>query len=277
MKLYRVKDWDKHFENNRTREIKHLAWIPLPTKQDGDGYAELVTEHADGASHYGAWVALVCIASKCDPRGTLLREPGRPHTPHSLARKSRLSAALFEAVLPRLLVIGWLEVIEAPQEGAVISREGAPRATRARTEQNRTEQNRTEQNRRKTLEQVKLARNQFEEIWKAYPRKLGKAKAEHLCAKLVKQGVDWTYLLSAAQHYAAAMRDKDAQYILHGSTFFAAKGKWTDYVTGDPEASMGKRDEYGNLPSDYKVGMRHPDFNSPLTESSLRLVQEGEV
>ena len=47
-------------------------------------------------------------------RGTLVRD-GRivlPHTPHSLARISRLPASIFEEVIPRLLQIGWIEVCD---------------------------------------------------------------------------------------------------------------------------------------------------------------------
>ncbi len=132
--LYRIRDWGRHFENNRTRELKRIAWVPMPNKHDGDGYTELVS-HPDGAAHYGAWCALVAVASKCDPRGTLLRDGAVPHDTVSLARKTRLPAAIFAVAIPRLLAIGWLEqvtkngkVIEISQEGAKIPRGGAERS-----------------------------------------------------------------------------------------------------------------------------------------------------
>ena len=52
--LEKIKNGD-HFENNRARELKSMAWVPLPNKMDGDGYTEPVT-HPGGAAHFGACV-----------------------------------------------------------------------------------------------------------------------------------------------------------------------------------------------------------------------------
>ena len=112
--LYRIVDWDKNFENHRSRARKVLNWVPLPNKHDGDGYTELV-DHPNGAAHFGAWVVLVQIASKAEPRGTLVRSGDIPHTCASLRRMSKLSEEVFEEVIPRLVAIGWLEVIETEE------------------------------------------------------------------------------------------------------------------------------------------------------------------
>ena len=58
MIVYHVKDWQKHFENNRTREIKHPAWVLFPNKHHGAGFTTLIC-HPNGTSHYGAWCILV--------------------------------------------------------------------------------------------------------------------------------------------------------------------------------------------------------------------------
>ena len=139
MKLYRIRDWAQHFENNRTKEIKKLAWVPFPNKHDGDGYTELL-DHENGPACYGAWCVLVQIASKCDPRGTLLRDTLKPHTPQSLARMSRFPVAIISEALDVLVSIGWIEVCEytAPSCGDAAPSCGSP-------EQNRTEQKGTEQ------------------------------------------------------------------------------------------------------------------------------------
>jgi len=130
--MLRIKNWQDNFENNRTRDLKKMSWIPVPNKQDGDGYTVLV-DHEDAAAHLGAWLAILQIASKCDPRGTLVRGNGKPHTPQSLARISHLDAAILQAAIARLLdeKIGWMEDIgdEAfmtiPHEGAVKPHEPA--------------------------------------------------------------------------------------------------------------------------------------------------------
>jgi len=103
----RVVDWSSRYENNRTRDLKVMAWVPVPNKLDGDGYTELV-DNPDGAAHLAAWLVCLQVASKCAPRGTLLRDNGEPHTAQSLARISRLPVGVFEAAIPRLLEIGWL-------------------------------------------------------------------------------------------------------------------------------------------------------------------------
>lgn len=117
MTIYRIADWDAHFENNRTRELKYLNYVPIPNKMDGDGYTELL-DHDDGASHFGAWCAIIQIASRCTPRGTLVRHIGTipqggamPHTSATLARISRINRSVFDSAIPRLISIGWLEDI----------------------------------------------------------------------------------------------------------------------------------------------------------------------
>lgn len=158
MDVLRITDWETHFENNRTRELKNLDWVPVPNKMDGDGYTELV-EHENGAAHYGAWHAILKIASRCYPRGvllrdgsaaseesrttlrygrTLLREGAKPHSAHSLARISRLPLSVFEEAIPRLISIGWLErislqtseITQMSQEGAGKSQDGAGKRLR---------------------------------------------------------------------------------------------------------------------------------------------------
>ena len=122
--LLKIRDWEHHFENNRTRELKSLGWVPLPNRQDGDGYTELL-DHKDGASHYGAWVAIVQVASRCDPRGTLLRD-GRTslhcskiaHDSASLSRMTRIPKHILQAAIERLISIGWLEAVETETDAA---------------------------------------------------------------------------------------------------------------------------------------------------------------
>jgi hypothetical protein len=133
--MFRIVDWERNFENNRTKELKKLSWVPFPNKHDGDGYTELL-DHPDGAAHYGAWCAIVQVASKCEPRGTLLRDGARPHDAASLARVTKIPRAYLEAAISRLInPVGWIEVVadpepeqrfmETPQNGATTSQEGA--------------------------------------------------------------------------------------------------------------------------------------------------------
>lgn len=154
MTVYRIVDWIKNFENNRTRELVSLSWVPIPNKMDGDGYTELV-DHEDGSAHLGAWLAIVQIASKCNPRGTLFRDPAPPcgdvrdglevdrtrlraHDFKTLARVSRLKEGIFADAIPRLIDIGWIESVDMegienkevttiPQGSAGLPQGSAPR------------------------------------------------------------------------------------------------------------------------------------------------------
>jgi len=111
MITYSVRDWGKHFENNRTRELKKLDWVPVPNKQDGDGYTAIM-EGPDGAAIYGAFLACVQVASKCDPRGTLLRDGGKAHDAASLSRITRVPVAIMTKALAVLTDpdINWLSI-----------------------------------------------------------------------------------------------------------------------------------------------------------------------
>ena len=124
--LYRVRNWDKHFETHRTRELKKIDWVPIPNSHDGDGYTELL-DHPDGMAHYGAWLLILAVASKSTPRGVLIRDiengDNPAHIPRTLARLTRGSAATFEEAIPRLVSIGWLETCDDP---AQIPRNPAP-------------------------------------------------------------------------------------------------------------------------------------------------------
>lgn len=102
-----VRDWITKYENNRSKALKRLDWVPIPNRMDGKGYFELL-DHPNGASHFGAWIAIVEIASRCQTRGTL-SEDGQGFSPTDLFRMSRIPSVIFEEVLPRLLEIGWLE------------------------------------------------------------------------------------------------------------------------------------------------------------------------
>jgi hypothetical protein len=106
--LLRVRDWDRLYENNRSRELERTQWIPMPNDLAEDTYVELVS-HEDGAAHLGVWHAVLMVASRSRPRGVLMREDGREHTAESLALLTRLLKATVEIAIERLLVIGLLE------------------------------------------------------------------------------------------------------------------------------------------------------------------------
>ena len=146
-KVLRVTDWETHYENNRTRDMKNMQWVPVPNKHDGYGYCLLVSEN--GAARLGAWVAILQTAAKSHPRGTLLRDGKHAHTAKTIAVKTRLEESAIQETIIECLrpEIGWLELVDIkgvtglgagiPQEGAEIPQEPA----RKGREGNRKEEN----------------------------------------------------------------------------------------------------------------------------------------
>ena len=141
MQAYRIVDWQEHYENNRTRDMKNMQWVPVPIKHDGYGYGLLVSKN--GAARLGAWLAILQTAAKSHPRGTLMRDGRHPHTAATISVKTRLPKDIIQETITECMKpdIGWLEIVdvqgdkclpaeiphppeEIPQEPARKGREG---------------------------------------------------------------------------------------------------------------------------------------------------------
>ncbi len=108
MRVMEIVNWKKHFENNRTRELRKLNWVPVPNAFDGDGYTEVMS-HAEGTRVMGSWLLILEVASKCLPRGRLVRSRLRIHDAKTLARITGAKVEDFELAVPILIAVGWLE------------------------------------------------------------------------------------------------------------------------------------------------------------------------
>ena len=246
-----VRDWDQHYENNRTREMKHTAWVPVPNKQDNEGYVQLVS-HEDGAAHLGAWLALLQIASRCDPRGTLLRKDGRPHTAASLALISRLPVAVFDAAIPRLVDIRWIESLEGAQEGAEIAQSPAARERgvdqerKERTEEKEgTEQkcafgkarvDGTHSSYKKETKANSLIAEQeawFAEWWSTYWLHKSRKAAHVAFEKHVKTQSRFDEVMAATNRQSPEMLAREASRRPHGATWLNGE-RWLDETEATP-------------------------------------------
>jgi len=98
---YRINKWDEYFENNRSKKVRDLAWVPVPNRHDGENYS-MIMAHENGAEIFAAWVLIIQVASKCEPRGTLVRDGGKPHTPKTLSIKTRAPESWFNIALKYL-------------------------------------------------------------------------------------------------------------------------------------------------------------------------------
>ena len=118
MKLYSIANWNDYYENNRSRTVKDLAWVPIPNRHDGESYSRLMMR-LDAAEIFTAWILMLQVASRCQPRGSLVREGGKPHDSESLAIKTRSKAKWFEKAFEVLMEVGWLDVLTIERQEGV--------------------------------------------------------------------------------------------------------------------------------------------------------------
>lgn len=77
MKL-QVVDWNKHFENNKSRLVDECSFVCVPNKQHGFGLTRVLSE-PDGAAIYGVWCLILGVCSRQrKPREGYLTVDGRP-------------------------------------------------------------------------------------------------------------------------------------------------------------------------------------------------------
>ena len=84
---------------------------------------------------------------------------------------------------------------------------------------------------------------EFESLWKIYPRKKGRnAISKKTMKELEKAGFET--LKKAIENYKEEIRRNhtDEQYILHGSTFF--NGRWKDYVESEVTADADSKPRF---------------------------------
>lgn len=109
---YRIKNWDSIFENNESRKLKKLNWVPIPNTWDGLGYVR-VTKHKNAVSILAAWPLVIQIGSKCPQRG-LLAKVDAPLSVEDMSDLTRMPAELFVRAFDALIhpSIGWVELVE---------------------------------------------------------------------------------------------------------------------------------------------------------------------
>ena len=130
-----IKDWDVLYENSETKKYKHLKWVPIPNKHDGQGWGEL-WNLPEAPEIFAAFIIMLEIASRCPKRGVIHKD-GVSYGPREMALKSRAPEGIFFKAIPALMQIGWIEEIEI--SGEIRKSSELPSANRI--EQNRIEQN----------------------------------------------------------------------------------------------------------------------------------------
>lgn len=153
MKVYRVKDWDQNFENNKSRERNECSFVCVPNKQDGMGFARVMAQ-PDGAAIYGIWnLILGACSQQRRPRQGWLTHDGHPTgsawTPDDLALKFRRPEVEIVRAIEVLASekVGWLETYEVIDNQAILlgAREVPGKCPPGVLEEKRREGNRIEE------------------------------------------------------------------------------------------------------------------------------------
>lgn len=113
--MYRINDWDKHYENSRSRQVKATHWVPIPNAFDGHMITDLIEQGGDKC--YAAFVATILVASRCNPRGTLILSSGKPHTSRSLHRITGISEKAFDQMFQLSVDIGLMSDLSPDHQG----------------------------------------------------------------------------------------------------------------------------------------------------------------
>lgn len=121
----KISRWQELYENSESRKLKRLNWIPIPNNHDGEKYAEMMEEE-HGLIIFACFVLMLQVASKCKPRGSLIRDDGTTYNSIGLSRKTRGKKEWFDIAIPFLLKIGWIEISgespDVPGESPGVSR-----------------------------------------------------------------------------------------------------------------------------------------------------------
>jgi len=115
--MYRVLNWDRHFEGAKSRTYKNKTSCMLPTKH-GLGYRRLIRSK-DGAALFGAWCALIQVLSRhpatrsgyCTDNG---KSDGTPLTAEDFEILTDIPSKYFVKMFEicKSHSVGWVELIK---------------------------------------------------------------------------------------------------------------------------------------------------------------------
>lgn len=91
-----------------------------------------------------------------------------------------------------------------------------------------------------------MSKLDFDELYKLYPRKLGKKKGLQKCKSNIKSKKQYLCLRQAILNYLALTKGEDVKFIKHFSTFMAC---WEDYVdvSSEPTQEIGSKIDWSQI------------------------------
>ena len=148
--LLKIKNWNDHYENAKSRTVGALAWVPIPNDHSNLKYIRLIQGHKNGAAHFGVFISLlqICSRQSKDSRSGYLThdgtESGIPYGYHDITAVTRIDTKMIQEAIERLISpeIGWV-IDEEYTAVAPQYTDGVPAVT---VEGKGREQNGTEEN-----------------------------------------------------------------------------------------------------------------------------------
>jgi hypothetical protein len=216
---YEITGWDEHYENAASRKVESARWCPIPNRFDGDRISELIGEGGDGV--YGAWCALLLLASRCTPRGVLLRSNGKPYTPASLQRVTGISKESFTEMLKLAETLGLISL----ESKTYKQHDDGHHLDTTDPSQKGMEWN----GRKETpLPPKGGGMDGFDSFWQQYPRKTAKGRAGRAWKRLKCGAIADDVLAGLARCKASKdWKGREAKYLPYPATWLNSEG-WLD-------------------------------------------------
>ena len=230
--------------------MAEIKWIKITTDIFSDEKIRLIEQLPDGDTIIVIWFKLLCMAGRSNNNGIFVMANDIPYTDEMLStvferplNTVRLAISTFEAygmidiIDDIIMLVNWekhqnIEGLDRIREQNRIRKQRErERKKLLLTDKNQEEQtshvksrdsHATEERRKKKEERLKNSINTsnfFEEIWKLYPKKKGKAGVSDKQKQcLFEIGIN--EMKRCIERYKADTADIDSRYIMYGSTFF---------------------------------------------------------
>jgi len=113
--VYKIANWNERHETSNTRRFKSRTTCTAPLPFGTDGYRSLLEEFGPESDRiYGAWMALVAIATTTPKRGVLALESGDAMTTRRMSTISGLPVATFDKLMVWAVSVGWIAPVGIP-------------------------------------------------------------------------------------------------------------------------------------------------------------------
>ena len=219
--MYKIIDWDVHFENSQSRRYSNVKWVAMPNKR-GFGYTKILKQ-PNGEAIFGCWCAIVELASTCNPRGEL-QSNGVEYSIEDISDLTGYTKKTIQDTLNLCCnVLKWIK------DTTTMSAVGAHYE---RTIPSPPDQGSILFN---SILSNSLLSEAVEKIYNAYPRKKGKGQAVRAIRSAIKK-IEPVLLLEAVHKYADSVAGQAPQYIPYPATWFNGE-RWLD----EPEKSKDEQ------------------------------------